>query len=191
MRRARRSRLASRETPAATPLRKRPSRLATRRPILQPNETTPLSCNGMPCALRSSDEIAGGLCPAVEPQRFTDMQHGPTPPSPPLKPDVGDNRSVTPTPEFDATTMTVAQAAEIKYRLNQQHIRDHDNRSQVKSGKLAASYPTAFLTVLPSAETAATLFWALLASGQINMRKVDGWTTLATKPTDQPIDLAA
>lgn len=46
-------------------------------------------------------------------------------------------------------------------------------------------------TVLPSAETAAMLFWALLASGQINMRKVDGWTTLATKPTDQPIDLAA
>jgi len=31
----------------------------------------------------------------------------------------------------------------------------------------------------------------LLASGQINMRKVDGWKTLATKPTDQPIDLAA
>jgi transposase-like protein len=46
-------------------------------------------------------------------------------------------------------------------------------------------------TVLPSAETAAMLFWALLASGQINMRKVDGWQTLATKPIDQPIDLAA
>ena len=46
-------------------------------------------------------------------------------------------------------------------------------------------------TVLPSAETAAMLFWALLASGQINMRKVDGWKTLATKPIDQPIDLAA
>jgi hypothetical protein len=30
------------------------------------------------------------------------------------------------------------------------------------------------------------LFWALLASGQINMRKVDGWQTLATKPVDQP-----
>jgi hypothetical protein len=30
-------------------------------------------------------------------------------------------------------------------------------------------------TVLPSAEIAATLFWALLASGQITMRKVDGW----------------
>jgi hypothetical protein len=29
--------------------------------------------------------------------------------------------------------------------------------------------------VLPSADTAAMLFWALLASGQINMRKVDGW----------------
>ena len=46
-------------------------------------------------------------------------------------------------------------------------------------------------TVLPSADTAAMLFWALLASGQINMRKIDGWQTLATKPTDQPIDLAA
>jgi hypothetical protein len=31
------------------------------------------------------------------------------------------------------------------------------------------------------------LFWALLASGQINMRKVDGWQKLATKST---IDLA-
>jgi transposase-like protein len=38
-------------------------------------------------------------------------------------------------------------------------------------------------TVLPSAETAAMLFWALVASGQITMRKVDGWQTLATKPT--------
>jgi hypothetical protein len=46
-------------------------------------------------------------------------------------------------------------------------------------------------TVLPSADIAAMLFWALLASGQINMRKVDGWQTLATKPIDQPIDLAA
>ena len=46
-------------------------------------------------------------------------------------------------------------------------------------------------TVLPSAETATMLFWALLASGQINMRKVDGWQSLATKPIDQPIDLAA
>jgi putative transposase len=25
------------------------------------------------------------------------------------------------------------------------------------------------------------LFWALLASGQINMRKADGWQTLATR----------
>ena len=46
-------------------------------------------------------------------------------------------------------------------------------------------------TVLPSADTAAMMFWALLASGQINMRKVDGWQSLATKPIDQPIDLAA
>jgi putative transposase len=46
-------------------------------------------------------------------------------------------------------------------------------------------------TVLPSADTAAMLFWALLASGQINMRKVDGWQTLAIKPIAQSIDLAA
>jgi putative transposase len=46
-------------------------------------------------------------------------------------------------------------------------------------------------TVLPSADTAAMLFWALLASGQIIMRKVDGWHTLASKLIDQPIDLAA
>ena len=45
-------------------------------------------------------------------------------------------------------------------------------------------------TVLPSSDTAAMLFWALLASGQIIMRKVDGWQTLATKP-DQPLDVAA
>jgi putative transposase len=36
-------------------------------------------------------------------------------------------------------------------------------------------------TVLPSADTAAMLFGALLASGQINTCTVDGWQTLATK----------
>ena len=46
-------------------------------------------------------------------------------------------------------------------------------------------------TVLPSADTAAMMFWALLASGPITMRKVDGWQTLTTKHIDQPIDLAA
>jgi putative transposase len=45
-------------------------------------------------------------------------------------------------------------------------------------------------TVLPSADTAAALFWALIASSQINIRKVDGWQTLAARPVDQPIDLA-
>lgn len=46
-------------------------------------------------------------------------------------------------------------------------------------------------TVLPSAETAAMLFWALLAAGQISMRKIDGWQTLAAKLSDQHVDLAA
>jgi transposase-like protein len=46
-------------------------------------------------------------------------------------------------------------------------------------------------TVLPSAETAAMLFWALLASGQITMRKVDGWQSLGEPLADGTIDLAA
>lgn len=44
---------------------------------------------------------------------------------------------------------------------------------------------------LPSAETAAMLFWALVASGQITMRRVDGWQSLERPPLDQPVDLAA
>jgi putative transposase len=47
-------------------------------------------------------------------------------------------------------------------------------------------------TVLPSAETAAMLFWALLASGQITMRKADEWQSLGEKPAERTmIDLAA
>ncbi len=47
-------------------------------------------------------------------------------------------------------------------------------------------------TVLPSAETAAMLLWALMASGQIIMRKVDGWQMLGGKLADpMPVDLAA
>ncbi len=46
-------------------------------------------------------------------------------------------------------------------------------------------------TGLPSAETAAMLFWALLASGQITMRKVDGWHSLGQPIAATAIDLAA
>ncbi len=45
--------------------------------------------------------------------------------------------------------------------------------------------------LLPCAETACLLFWALLASSQIIMRKVDGWQTLHVTPADLPLDLAA
>ena len=41
-------------------------------------------------------------------------------------------------------------------------------------------------TVLPCADTVPMLLWALLASGQITMHKVDGWETLS-----QPIEPAA
>ncbi len=46
-------------------------------------------------------------------------------------------------------------------------------------------------TVLPCAETVPMLLWALLASGQIQMRKVDGWETLSQPITPMPLDLAA
>lgn len=45
--------------------------------------------------------------------------------------------------------------------------------------------------MLPSAEIAAMLFWPLMASGQISMRKIDGWRTLATKQLAKKIYLAA
>ena len=46
-------------------------------------------------------------------------------------------------------------------------------------------------TVLPCAETVPMLLWALLASGQITMRKVDGWETLAKPLAAMPLDHAA
>jgi transposase-like protein len=45
--------------------------------------------------------------------------------------------------------------------------------------------------VLPTAETAAMLFWALLACGQITLRRVDGWDTLHVEPDQESLDLAA
>ncbi len=45
--------------------------------------------------------------------------------------------------------------------------------------------------MLPCAETACMLFWALLASGQITMRKVDGWPSLHVAAAKLPLDLAA
>jgi transposase-like protein len=46
-------------------------------------------------------------------------------------------------------------------------------------------------TVLPSAETAAMPFWALLAAGQIALRKVDGWQRLGQPIAAPVMDLAA
>jgi transposase-like protein len=45
--------------------------------------------------------------------------------------------------------------------------------------------------VLPCAQTACMLFWALLASGQITLRKVDGWQTLNQPPCELELDRAA
>lgn len=45
--------------------------------------------------------------------------------------------------------------------------------------------------VLPDAETAPMLFWALMASGQIVIRKVDGWETLSQPLDPDTLDLAA
>jgi transposase-like protein len=45
--------------------------------------------------------------------------------------------------------------------------------------------------LLPCAETACMLFWALIASGQITLRKVDGWQSLHALPAKQLLDHAA
>ncbi len=45
--------------------------------------------------------------------------------------------------------------------------------------------------VLPDAETAPMLFWALMASGQTVMRKVDGWETLSQPLDPDTLDHAA
>ena len=46
-------------------------------------------------------------------------------------------------------------------------------------------------TVLPCAAAAAMLFWALLASGQIVMREIDGWKRLPQKSSARLADFAA
>ena len=45
--------------------------------------------------------------------------------------------------------------------------------------------------LLPCADTACMLFWALLASGQISLRRVDGWDTFHVPPAEHDLDLAA
>ena len=45
--------------------------------------------------------------------------------------------------------------------------------------------------LLPCADTACMLFWALLAGGQITLRRVDGWDTLHLPPAGHNLDLAA
>src|SRR6202008_4047425 len=45
--------------------------------------------------------------------------------------------------------------------------------------------------LLPCAETACMLFWALLASGQIALRRVNGWDTFHVPPAEPNLDLVA
>ena len=62
---------------------------------------------------------------------------------------------------------------------------------QPKRGRLWLNDGSCVQRALPNAQTAAMLFWALMASGQIAMRRVDGWQTLDQAPVEQPLDLAA
>lgn len=45
--------------------------------------------------------------------------------------------------------------------------------------------------MLPCAETVPMLLWALMASGQIQMRKVDGWETHSQPIAPITLDQAA
>jgi len=86
----------------------------------------------------------------------------------------------------------------LKWRPNQRNALSQ-NRAPVQSSQWKAARTTNAIerlneefrrriktqTVLPTPETVPMLLWALLASGQIQMRKVDGWETL-----DQPLEPA-
>lgn len=54
-----------------------------------------------------------------------------------------------------------------------------------------ASCVAANATVPQKKQEAVVLLWALLASGQITMRKVDGWQTLAQPIEPMKLDLVA
>ncbi len=64
-------------------------------------------------------------------------------------------------------------------------------RTRSSDGARRSSARSTRGTAPPRAETAAMPFRSPLASGQIAMRKVDGWRSLADKPHDPFIDLAA
>ena len=68
-------------------------------------------------------------------------------------------------------------------------VRANDQRHRAPAREFRRRIKTQ--AVLPDAETAPMLFWALLASGQIVMRKVDGWQTLSQPLDPETLDLAA
>ena len=52
-------------------------------------------------------------------------------------------------------------------------------------------FPVVELVLDKAQETVPMLLWALLASGQISMRKIDGWQTLGKPIEPMTLDLAA
>jgi hypothetical protein len=65
--------------------------------------------------------------------------------------------------------------------------RRHGRRAR----QLIGSFGPVTQCLLPCAETACMLFWALLASGQIALRRVNGWDTFHVPPAEHNLDLAA
>ncbi len=70
-------------------------------------------------------------------------------------------------------------------------LRSRPWRSPRARGRGANLRQRGFQERQPNSEPAAMLFWALMASGQITKRRVDGWHTLDQAPVKQPLDLAA
>ena len=94
----------------------------------------------------------------------------------------------------DYTDMIYAPTAEEIEERRQAFLRKWRLRHAAVAASLeeAGEALFAFTRLPPSHATAAMLFWALLASGQITMRKVDGWTTLPKISSSQEmIDVAA
>src|SRR5713101_4859202 len=68
-------------------------------------------------------------------------------------------------------------------------VDSYDQRRRAPSRRVQAAHQDTVM--LPCAETACMLFWALLASGQITLRRVDGWDTFHIPAAEPNLDYAA
>src|SRR5262249_45366578 len=95
-----------------------------------------------------------------------------------------------PADRFDGLALLKKRAADLCNRLHDQHPNLGFQESWKPMWTLCAGVPIGSRSPRKGDPFCMPIH-TLLASGQINMRKVDGWRTLAKTSIGQPIDLAA